>query len=82
MKIDGVSMLIEEATPQEQNQLYHFACDLLLTGHVNQEYVTKYFKPWAVACALDGRQELLTMCTVFPARVFLSLLRLGFKAFS
>lgn len=71
MRINPSTMLFEDFTLEESQELYKVARELVFDGKVpypHPEWLTEWFK----VCGFDERQALLVITTVLPQRILFS----------
>lgn len=73
MVINPVTLLFSDFTYAEAKQMYFIANDIVMNGKIPHPY-PPWMEAWMVAGDFIESQRLLVVSTVFPARVFLSLL--------
>lgn len=80
MKVNNTTMLFEELTTEEANELFTFVETLIMTGK-GATIENQFIRAWMETCFPDGvadgwsRHFLLTVSTVFPQRALLSVIR-------
>jgi len=76
MYVDPASLLFQDIPSDMREEMFRVAEEIVLAGdlpHPQPDWVTMWFE----AGGFDERQRLMVFSTVFPVRVFLSLLREG-----
>ena len=72
MKVNPTTMLITDFGNINKNDLYIGIKSFIMKGYIS-DIVGTVLEDWSSQCKLDARQKLLTMSTVFPNMVLLSL---------
>ena len=73
MKIDPNTMMFQDMTQAEAREVEEVASKVILEGGVPVDH--PILKEWLEVCGFSDHRALLVMCTVFPGRALLSVLR-------
>jgi len=75
MFVNPNTMLFEGLKTETAEELFSLCESIVMKGKVPPPGENAAFEMWMETCNMDQRQRLLTMSTVFPQRVLLSLTR-------
>lgn len=75
MKINKETMLFEELSYDEAEDLRFVCEDIVLAGNAGGVITERYFNAWAEGCGLDAQQHqrMMMLAVVFPQRALMSL---------
>lgn len=73
MKVDNSTLIITDFGDIDLERLYNDTKNMIFRGVISDS-IRSIFNDWMNQCGFDERQQLLVLSTVFPARVFLSLI--------
>ena len=72
MRIDPVTLLWEDLSPEDVEEMFVVFEDLILKGDIPHPK-PKWWTDWYEIAGFDDRQQLMVMSTVIPSRLGLSL---------